>query len=103
MAITTLPNKKQDLQKTCFHSVCYRALNMEKIKVEHFQVTVTYKVGLGDLEIPKNVYDQLVEVDQNSDTIDPSWMKYPEAADWLSNNIKEGDCMQWEVEIDDLS
>jgi len=72
--------------------------------VKDLTVKVTYHVGLGDVEMPQEVYDQINEAINNGDEIDPSGMpKYPEAAEWLSDNIREGDCMAWVAEIVDVS
>lgn len=74
------------------------------IKVEDLTVKVTYKVGLGDLEIPKNVYEQLQSAFNEGKELDPSDTRfYPEAALWLSDNIKERDCMEWSAEVEELS
>jgi len=37
--------------------------------------------------------DECGEVDYN---------KYPNAAEWLRDNIKENDCCDWDCEIEDL-
>jgi len=72
--------------------------------VKDLTVEVKYRVGLGSVEMPQEVYDQLIEATDNGDVIDPSGMpKYPEAAEWLSDNIRERDCMDWECEIEDIS
>ncbi|WP_299576638.1 hypothetical protein [uncultured Sunxiuqinia sp.] len=72
-------------------------------KVEDLQVTVTYRVGLGDVSMPEKVYKQLFDAAKNGDEIDGSSMTYSDAAEWLSDNIRERDCMDWECEIDELS
>jgi len=72
--------------------------------VKDLTVEVKYRVGLGDVEMPQKVYDQLIEATENGDVIDPSGMlKYPEASEWLSDNIRERDCMDWECEIEEIS
>jgi hypothetical protein len=72
--------------------------------VKDLTVKVTYRVGLVDVEMPQKVYDQIVEAAENGDDIDPSDpRKYTDAADWLSDNIRERDCMDWEAEIEDVS
>ena len=47
---------------------------------------VKYVVELSDLEIPQELFDEMEDLQGH--TIYPS--KYPEALDWLSENIKEG-------------
>lgn len=72
--------------------------------IKDLTVEVKYRVGLGYVEVPKNVYEQLMEATNNGDVIDPSYCpKYPEAAEWLTGNIRERDCMDWECEIEDIS
>ena len=74
------------------------------ITVKDLTVKVTYRVGLGDVEMPQEVYDQINEAMDNGDEIDPTGMpKYPKAAEWLSDNIREGDCMDWSAEVEDIS
>jgi hypothetical protein len=74
------------------------------ITVKDLTVKVTYRVGLGDVEIPQEVYDQINEAAENGDEISISGMsEYPEALQWLSDNIRESDCMDWVAEIEDVS
>ena len=75
------------------------------MKVAYLTIKVTYKVGLGDVEMPKEVYEQLLLASEKWDEIDPTMMKeeYREAADWLHENIKEADCMDWVAEVDEIS
>jgi hypothetical protein len=72
--------------------------------VKNLTVKVTYRVGLGDVEMPQGVYDKINEAADNGDKISISGMsEYPEALEWLSSNICEGDCMDWVAEIEDIS
>lgn len=72
------------------------------ITVKDLTVKVSYKVGYGDVEMPQKVYDQLIEAEENGDEIEMEGMsKYPDAYEWLSNNIRERDCMEWSAEIED--
>lgn len=72
------------------------------MKVEDLTIKVTYKVGLGDVEMPKEVYEQLVLASEKGDGIEMQSGKYPDAEIWISDNIKERDCMEWKAEIIDL-
>lgn len=76
---------------------------MSKIKVEDLWVKVTYEVRLGDLKMPKKAFEETIEAAENGDTIDMSSMDYRESYDWLSNHIKESDCIEWEAEIIDIT
>lgn len=71
--------------------------------VKDLSVTVTYKVGLGNVEMPENVYKQIVEAAEKGCAIEGTDLKYSDAAEWLANNIKERDCFEWGTEIDEVS
>jgi hypothetical protein len=71
--------------------------------VKNLTVTVTYTVGLGDVEMPQEVYEQLLEAHDNGNKIDPTMMIDNEAEDWVTSKISERDCMDWECEIDDIT
>jgi|1_EtaG_2_1085319.scaffolds.fasta_scaffold10939_3 hypothetical protein len=71
--------------------------------VKKLTVSVTYKVGLGDLKIPDNIYEQLLEAHDNGNEIDPLTLLDADLGDWLLDNIRERDCMEWDCEIDDIS
>ena len=67
--------------------------------IKNLTVTVTYTVGLEDIEVPEEVYDDLIE------NYDSGAWEVPEdsiAAGWLADNIIEKDAMRWSYEIDDL-
>lgn len=68
--------------------------------INNLTVTVTYTVGLGNIEVPKKVYDDLIKHYDNE-----SWEVHEDsiAAEWLADNIKEKDAMNWSYEIDDLN
>lgn len=70
--------------------------------VERLSVTVTYEVGLHDINIPEEVYNQLVNAAERSKFIYGDGDKYPEATEWLNNNIKERDAFQWSCKIWDI-
>ena len=68
--------------------------------INNLTVTVTYTVGLGNIKVPKEVYDDLIKHYDNE-----SWEVSEDsiAAEWLADNIKEKDAMDWSYEIDDLN
>lgn len=75
-------------------------------KIETLEVTVKYRVGLGGLNVPKKVIEQLESAVNNykelgMDTRDDK--RYAEATEWLIDNIKERDCFDWSAEIDDFT
>lgn len=72
-------------------------------KVKDLEVKVTYRVGFGNFKMPGKVYEQLMKAAFNGDEIESDGLDYPDAAEWLSNNIREKDCTSWEAEIEDIS
>lgn len=67
--------------------------------IKNLTVTVTYIVGLGNVEVSEEVYNDLTEHYENN-----VW-EVPEdsiAAEWLADNIKEKDAMNWSYEINDF-
>jgi len=71
-------------------------------KIKTINVKVTYSVGLSGLTAPKTVLDQLNEIAEKGDEIDFSGLKYPEACEWITENIKERDCFESAFEITEL-
>lgn len=72
------------------------------MKIKHLSVTVKYRVGLGRLNMPKKVYEEIDKAMDNGHDIDMNDHRYPNAADWLADTIQERDCMDWNCEVDDL-
>jgi hypothetical protein len=74
------------------------------VTIKDLTVKVTYRVGLGEVEMPEKVHQQLLEASENGDEIEMGGIsKYPDAYEWLSDNIRERDCMDWSAEIEDVS
>ena len=71
-------------------------------KIKDLTIKTTYKVGLGDVEVPDNVYDELKEIFSTGGEIDSSDFEHSNAAEWLRDNIHQRDCMDCEWEIDDF-
>ena len=71
------------------------------MKVNDLWVKVTYEVRLGDLEIPQEVFDEINKsIEDNRDIDTMSGLdRYPQASEWLTENIQERDCMEWKAEI----
>ena len=69
-------------------------------KINNLTVTVTYTVGLRDIEVPDNVYRGL----ENNYKLDPDDLNLDdyanEALDWLSSHIEERDAMSWDYEVE---
>ena len=75
------------------------------ITVEDLTIKVTYRVGLGKVQMPEKVYQQLLAAEEVWKDIDPAayGSGYEEAAEWLTENIKEGDCMEWSATVEEIS
>lgn len=74
---------------------------METIK--KIDVKVTYRVGLGNLKVSDEAFKELIEIEDKGIELDGTGIDYPEANEWLRDNIKEGDCCDIEYEIRGLS
>ena len=62
-----------------------------------------YTVALSELEVPEDVYEQLVEAYEENEIIEIDGSSYfADALDWLTTNISEKDSCDWSVEIDEL-
>lgn len=72
------------------------------MKVKNLTIEVTFRVGLGDLEIPDGAYAQILEAAEKGKVIDYDDFKYQEAAEWLSENIKMGDACDCQFEIEEI-
>lgn len=73
--------------------------------IKNLTVKMTYRVGLGNVEVPDDVYDSLAKCyDEGGDVPMPneSDEDSAEASEWLSDNIREADAMDWEYEIEDF-
>lgn len=69
------------------------------MNVKNLQVKTVYQVGLGDVEIPENVLEQLKEMEESGDTFSDMNEKYADAIEWMDANIKESDCFEWSYEV----
>lgn len=69
-------------------------------KVKQLTVKVTYTVGLGDFDMPEDIYNKLVEASENFKTIDGE--SIDDVSEWLGDNIKERDAMEWSFEIEEI-
>ena len=69
--------------------------------IKHLTVKVTYTVGLGDVEVTEEVAEQLEKMSDYGFSISDSEIsKYPDAFNWLSENISEEDALYWEYEVE---
>ena len=66
--------------------------------IEDLSVKVTYHVSLGDIEVPDEIYEQLM----NNSEFSSDDMENAEAFDWLGDNISEDDALNWTFEVDNI-
>ncbi|WP_372648235.1 hypothetical protein [Draconibacterium sp.] len=71
-------------------------------RIKNLTVKTTFSVGLGDLEVPDKVFEQLKETAEIGEIVDPVSFDYTESAEWLRDNIHLRDCMECEWEITEL-
>ena len=71
-------------------------------KIKDLTIKVTYIVGLSNIEVPDEVYNELAKAyDEGGDV--PEWDDELENAnEWLLDNIRQNDAMEWELEIEDF-
>lgn len=75
---------------------------MAKNKTINFlTVKVTYTVGLGNVKAPKDIAEQLMNVE--GEEIDFTDERHSDLCDWVQNNIRERDCYHSSFEVQDIS
>lgn len=68
--------------------------------IKDLAVTVTYTVELGGVEVPDKVFEQLNNMTKYGISVGiEDSEKYEKAFEWLMNNIREDDAMDWEYEV----
>lgn len=68
--------------------------------IKDLAVTVTYTVELGGVEVPDKVFEQLNNMAKYEISVGiRDSEKYEKAFEWLMNNIREDDAMEWEYEV----
>lgn len=72
------------------------------ITIKDLTVSITYRVGLGDVDVPDRVYKELINIYENGGETHDEDFKNSEATEWLMNNIRQKDCMDWSAEIEEL-
>ena len=69
--------------------------------IKDLNVTVTYTVGFGGVEVSDEVFEQLDKMAKYGITIGlGNTDEYEEAFGWLIDNIREDDAMDWEYEVE---
>ena len=68
----------------------------------NIDVVVKYRVSLSEVEVSDDMAQLLVQYAHETINTDSYDKKELEVADWITNNIHEDDCCDYEAEIDDL-
>lgn len=69
--------------------------------VKNLQVEMTVGIGLGEIEMPKAVFEELKKWEEqiiNDDHIMSGEIS-SETADWLARNLEKRDGFEWKYEI----
>lgn len=69
--------------------------------IAKLRVTVSYTVELTEIQVPDKVFDSLREIWEDGGEIDELNEFHNAAQDWLADNVKEDDALEWTYEIDD--
>lgn len=73
--------------------------------IEKIDVKVSYNVILENLEVPDDIYEQIMEVYSNSKTLSPNYRDikgFELAFDYIQSQVSDDMCHHYELEIDDL-
>lgn len=70
-------------------------------KIKDLNIKVTYWAGFKNAEVPDEVYDQLVKMEEIGDVSDGEiYLKEVDTGmDWLANHISEEDAHSWSYEV----
>lgn len=71
--------------------------------IDKLTVQVTYRVSLYGLKVSDEIYNQLNNIVDNGGETNGDDYKNGHAVDWLADVIKERDCIDHFIEIEELS
>lgn len=71
--------------------------------IKDLTVKVTYRVGLGNVKVPDEVYDELAKAYDEGGDVSDCRDEFENASEWLLDNIRQRDAMDWEFEIEDFN
>ena len=68
--------------------------------IKDLAVTVTYMVEFEEVEVPDKVFEQLNKLENYGISVGIGDSdEYEKAFEWLMNNIREDDAMDWKYEV----
>lgn len=68
----------------------------------NIDVEVRYRVSLSEVEVDEKLAQLMVDFVRETITTDSADKRELELVDWITNNIYENDCCDYEAEITDL-
>ena len=68
----------------------------------NIDVEVRYRVSLSEVEVDEKLAQLMVDFIRETITTDSADKRKLELVDWITNNIHEDDCCDYEAEITDL-
>lgn len=71
-------------------------------KIKDLTIKVTYRVGLSNIEVPDEVYNELAKAYDEGGDVSEWDDELENANEWLLDNIRQNDAMGWEFEIEDF-
>lgn len=71
--------------------------------IESLTIRITYEVRLRQVDMPKEVYQQLQEAYSIGDSIKHNKEQYSKAHEWIYINISEIDNCQYKAEVQEIT
>jgi hypothetical protein len=72
--------------------------------IKDLTVRVIYRVGIGNIQVPENVYNELNQIAESGiGEVDGMGTECTDAVEWLRDNIQERDCCDINYAIEELS
>ena len=71
-------------------------------KIKDLMIKVTFTVSLSDIEVPDEVFDELAKAYDEGGNVLELDDELENANEWLSDNIRQEDAMDWECEIENF-
>lgn len=70
--------------------------------IKNIDIKMTFSVGFSEIEVPDNVYQQLIDASETGIELNEDTKEYAEAYDFLNGRVNSNDAYDWEYEIEDL-
>ncbi len=70
--------------------------------VDELEISVTYTVNLSEVEIPEDIYQELLESYEEGEFINEDISSHSKTADWVKANILMEDRYEWIANVRDI-